>query len=735
MKKIFNYFRSVISSSDVWTLFFVLMVLLYILPIWVFKYFPSQDGPCHTYNSFIIRHYNDPDYVFNEYYNIRKAPIPNWMSHASMALFMYLVPPLIAEKMLLTGYIILMAGGMLYMLNVVERGRTPLAFLGFPFIYYHLLLIGFYNYSLSIGFLMLSIGYWWKHFDDFNIKNTIVLTLLLTALYFCHPVGIVLGMFSIGVIAIFRLLPKFTKWKQALLGFLSTLPSIALMIYYLRTRGTGHGGSWKLSRLWQYFIRNEELAYYSQSQLILAKFVTGAFVIFFFYTLIRDHFFTRDWHFGFRIRKKDFFFLLCAGFFLIYIFAPTGMSGGWVIKERLSFLPFLIIIPWLSWDMPKIARGIAGSAIMILAAVYLIHASYYHKKLSEQVEIYVSGCDVVERNKVIMPMSFGAGAGAWRVGVVFHAAGYYGYKRGSIEVFNYEAGLVNYFPTYYKSGWNRPPSGLEGNPNGVDIGQYAEDIDYIITWNLPVEGEVETRILGNYKQIKHNKSLKVFEQREWKGEPIEPVRDKTLVAWVYNHDLEQQGSGILTLEKFNIFDSIVFGEIRPRTWMPGSNGLSRTHQDQSSWHVETADKNELVKIAIVYKGNEVILYRNDQQYASYTIDQPFTFSSGMKVLMGLRHQQRAGSENSHFAGAIEEARIYDRALEPTAVKSLEVNQPSEIEPLAVWTFEDGTAKDEMGFFQDGKLFGDAAIQDGKLILDGKGDYMATPPKFGNFRKN
>ena len=141
MKKILD--RPWLSSVNPWTLVFLLLVFLYILPIWVFKYFPTQDGASHIENAFILRHYNDPEYVFNEFYEIRKSPIPNWTSHVFMMLFMYLVPPLIAEKLFLTGYIVLMAGGMLYLLNAVERGRTPLVFIGFPFIYNLLLQKGF----------------------------------------------------------------------------------------------------------------------------------------------------------------------------------------------------------------------------------------------------------------------------------------------------------------------------------------------------------------------------------------------------------------------------------------------------------------------------------------------------------------------------------------------------------------------------------------------------------------
>jgi len=54
MGKILKYFRSSLPLSNKWTIAFLFLVLIYILPIWIFKYFPSQDGPAHIYNSFIL---------------------------------------------------------------------------------------------------------------------------------------------------------------------------------------------------------------------------------------------------------------------------------------------------------------------------------------------------------------------------------------------------------------------------------------------------------------------------------------------------------------------------------------------------------------------------------------------------------------------------------------------------------------------------------------------------------
>ena len=511
MRKILEHTRSRLSSIDPWILAFSLVILVYVLPIWVFKYFPSQDGPCHIYNSFILRHYNDPEYRFNEFYEIRKSPVPNWASHASMMLLMYVVPPLIAEKVLLTCYVVLMSVSMLYLLSAVGGGRTPLVFIGVPFIYNYLLLMGFYNFMLSVALLMLVIGYWWKHFETFRVKNMLVLGLLLVALYFCHLVSLALALFSIAVIAILSLIPRFSKWKQALLSLLCMLPAIGLTLYYTTTRGTEHSpGPWKLGRLWEYFIRNESLAYYSESQILIGKFVTGVLVIFFFYTLVRDHFLTKEWRFGLRLHRKDFFLLLFVAFFVIYLKAPDVISGGSFIKRRLGFLPFLIIIPWLSWDMPKLARGVSAGVLILLATVHLTYASYYHKILSDDMKVYTSGYDAVERNKVVLPLAFDRSGKAWRIGMFLHSLGYYGCITGCIELDNYEA-TTSYFPTFFKPDLHRPElTTIEQKPGEVDIAKYAGDIDYIITWALPAKSETETRIMEHYSLIRHNGNLKIF---------------------------------------------------------------------------------------------------------------------------------------------------------------------------------------------------------------------------------
>ena len=204
------------------------------------------------------------------------------------------------------------------------------------------------------------------------------------------------------------------------------------------------------------------------------------------------------------------------------------------------------------------------------------------------------------------------------------------------------------------------------------------------------------------------------------------IADKTLVAWVVPANLTQRGGSVLTIEKpGGVFDAIVFGEIAASKWMAGSNGFTRTEKDQAGALAETLGPQTLVQIAIVYRGEQITLYRNGTEYADYAVGNSEAFGGDSLVLMGLRHIN-AGPDHRFFTGSVEDARIYGVSLDAKQIAALKPNQPSEPKPLAWWDFEDGRAADRMKLFPTSTLFGDARIADGRLHLDRTGAYlMAT----------
>ncbi len=154
---------------------------------------------------------------------------------------------------------------------------------------------------------------------------------------------------------------------------------------------------------------------------------------------------------------------------------------------------------------------------------------------------------------------------------------------------------------------------------------------------------------------------------------LEPFRDKTLVVWVTLADTAQRGGSALTVQygsRPQVFDAIVFGEKRPGVWMTGSDSARRTDRDQSDYPPEHANPEELLQIAAVYRGTQITLYRNGEQYAQYDAGSQQEFPSGTAIVMGLRHLEAGTSQPRFFAGAIEEARIYNVALDQQSIQRI-----------------------------------------------------------------
>jgi len=196
------------------------------------------------------------------------------------------------------------------------------------------------------------------------------------------------------------------------------------------------------------------------------------------------------------------------------------------------------------------------------------------------------------------------------------------------------------------------------------------------------------------------------------------LTDKTLVVWVAPANLTQRGGSALTVNDTTIdrFDGVIFGELEPSVWMPGSNNYSRTHRSQADWPKETASPDEFVQMAIVYRGKEISVYRNGLLYANYTMaSEPYTFGSNTAILFGQRHR----GNNDYLLGRIKDARVYAQPLDRETIASMVPGKPSlGIEPWAWWDFARTGTYDKAGRFNQVKVSGGAKIEGGCLVLAG-----------------
>jgi hypothetical protein len=142
------------------------------------------------------------------------------------------------------------------------------------------------------------------------------------------------------------------------------------------------------------------------------------------------------------------------------------------------------------------------------------------------------------------------------------------------------------------------------------------------------------------------------------------IKAKTLEVWLSLDDLNQTGSGIMTIQSVGgaRFDSIVFAEREARCWMAGSNFFERTRSFNAA--AESAGADEQIHLAIVYAENgSITCYRNGSQYGeAYQSSGPEQFASDQsEILFGMRHGA-ADSRRGLAKARIHRAQFYDRAL-------------------------------------------------------------------------
>ena len=182
----------------------IVLLVIHILPVWLFKYTCTQDGPAHAHNAHVLKVYhNHENYILREVYERNPTLFPNWTSHAFMAALMYIFPPLICEKIFFSLCIGLLPLSLLYLLNGIQKSKTLFCLVGFIFAYNYLLHMGFYNFALSVSLFFFALGCWWRCEDKLSAKAFVTTYVWLTVVYLTHFQSYALLTVSITFLGVF----------------------------------------------------------------------------------------------------------------------------------------------------------------------------------------------------------------------------------------------------------------------------------------------------------------------------------------------------------------------------------------------------------------------------------------------------------------------------------------------------------------------------------------------------
>lgn len=494
------------------TLLFAALLVLHLVPVWTLRFFPTQDGPGHQAVANILREYDEPQgQVLREYYDVNETSLTNWFVFALLSHGLGFLPLPVAEKVLLSGYVLLLPLSVRYAVRAIRPDNGFLAVLAFPFTYNYLLQMGFFNFCWSLAALFLAFGWWWRRQERFGPARTAVFTLLVLWVYFCHPVSLVMLLAAVGTVTIWRMFLE--GFRKRFVGpLLAFVPALALIAWYM----SGHAGA-RTSMLPVWVKVKHLLALYSLVSLDRRIVVLSAALALLF-GAVSLALLVRRARQG-RPAGTDGLLLVVLVFTAAYFLAPNELGSGGFLTHRLNLYPFLGLILWFgTFDHSRRARRGLQAASAVVAVGFLAMLTPRWTALDDYLTEYMTAAGRIEPGSTLLGLSFShsgqapdGGEMAFRVWPFVHASGYIAAEKPVVDLALYEA-MEDYFPIRYRPGldpYRRISAGdhlgIEAQPPRVDFLTYPERtggrVDYVLLWQLDAAPRNDPRVRSILRQL------------------------------------------------------------------------------------------------------------------------------------------------------------------------------------------------------------------------------------------
>lgn len=500
------------------SLLFWFLLILHLAPIWLLPFIPTQDGPGHQALAFILRQYDRPEAgLLREYYLPNQEALPNWFFFFLMSRVLGFVSIPMAEKILLTTYVLLLPLSVRYALRRIDPRAGFLAVLSFPFLFNFMFQMGFFNFCFSLGAFFCAVGYWLEAPDKATLLRTVGLAFLILWVYFCHPVTLVVTVATLLTLAGWRMLLAlrseglFASFRKWLLGpILASVPALVLMGAFVGKR-TGS----KLSFL-PLAVKLKHLAgLYSLASVSRSTIPIAIALAVLFYLIVALCLWSRRRR---SLETAAGWLLAVAALIVACLAAPSELSGGGFINHRLVLFPFLVLIPWFAtFDHPEWRRRAIQAAAAGIALAFLGVFVSMWSRIDEGISRIVAAGRYIEPDHTVLFLSY-AHQGERKDGqpLVFrtwpyvHAGGYIAAEKRLVDLSLYEAS-EDYFPLYFNPRFDPArhlatvPLGIETVPPRVDLLRYPKRtggrIDYVLLWGLRDDRSNEPAVRKTLRQL------------------------------------------------------------------------------------------------------------------------------------------------------------------------------------------------------------------------------------------
>ena len=274
----------------------IVLLVIHILPVWLFKYACTQDGPAHVHNAHILKVYhNHENYILREVHERNPTLFPNWTSHVVMAGLMYVFPPLICEKIFFSLCIGILPLSLLYLLNGIQKSKTLFCLVGFVCAYNYLLHMGFYNFALSVSLFFFALGCWWRCEDKLSPKAFVTAYVWLTVVYLTHFQSYALLTISLTFLGVYLYVydalesPRVrlaAQLKSVLLFLGSMLPAYIILLTYYLVKREGGGFHRSFEGLMKYFLSVGSIVSFRDDHVLIGNLLLALLTLAFLFTVI-----------------------------------------------------------------------------------------------------------------------------------------------------------------------------------------------------------------------------------------------------------------------------------------------------------------------------------------------------------------------------------------------------------------------------------------------------------------
>jgi hypothetical protein len=489
------------------------LVVAFLVPVWLFRYVPTQDGPAHLGNAIVLRDYGAALTRHQEFFEVSLEPFPNWTSHLFLTILARVVPPLVAEKLLVTVYLIGFTLACRYFLASWPGAALPLAPLCLLFVYNRCFFMGFYNYCLSLPLLFLILGLCARLPERLSAASMSALAGLFLLAYFTHLAGYVQAVLGALVLAV--ALPG-QRWSRLLTVAVALLPSAAFVVDYLTSSGlsvtlvadaivrrltgpsAGTGFAFPLGR--DLFIPYQGWSFPVQT---CALSVYGALALTGLWLCCQSNAGLRGW----------LAVLTLAGVMtVVYLVGPAnlGQHGGY-LKARFAIVLPVLCLPLLRLPPVRWLRYPLLAGVYALLVLQLIATCSHFAAANRVLDRYTAGVEQAGGGHVLYVVQ-SKHQEPYEVSYLLHASHYYCLQFGKTNLDDYEA-TAHYFPVRFR------PGVVRGRGERNDFAYYPQRaaVDQILAWEWP--GRAGPPPSG-FREVYRSGSLAIYERANLPGSKI-----------------------------------------------------------------------------------------------------------------------------------------------------------------------------------------------------------------------